>query len=101
MFNVTDKIQHYMSVQTRPKIAEHNTRGEQNKVYAISEGYYAFALVVRVVAGFAFEAGFVFAFEAGALVAALVALMAAALAAGYRVWSAPVTRSRITSSSPS
>lgn len=83
MFNVTDKIQNYGSVQTKPKLTEYNTRSQQKKVYAISEGY-AFVLVARVVVDFAFEAGFVFVFEAGALFVALIALTAAALAAGYR-----------------
>jgi len=82
VFKVTGKIQHNGSVQTKPKLAEHNTQGERNKVYGISEGH-AFALVTRVVAGFVFKAGFVFVFEAGALVAALAALTTAALATGF------------------
>ena len=87
MFNVTDKIQDHGSVQTKPKLAEHNTQDEQKNVYAVSEGH-AFVLVARVVAGFVFEAGFAFVFEAGALVAALVALTAEALAAGFQERSA-------------
>ena len=67
---------------TKPKLAKHNTRDKQKKVYAISEGH-ALVLVARVVVGFVLEVGFVFVFEAGALVAALAALAAAALAAGY------------------
>jgi len=82
VFKVTDKIQRSGSVQTKPKLAEHNTQGERNKVYVISEGH-AFVLDARVVAGFDFEAGFAFVFEEGALVTALVALTAAALAAGF------------------
>jgi len=74
--NVTDKIQHYASVQTKPKLVEHNNRDEQKKVYAINEGH-ALVLVTRVVVGF------VLVFEAGALVVALAALTAAALAAGF------------------
>jgi len=68
--------------KTKPKLAEHNTQGERNKVYRIREDH-AFVLVARVVAGFVFEAGFALVFEAGALVAALVALTTAALAAGF------------------
>lgn len=90
MFNVTDKIQHHGSVQTKPKLVEHNTQDEQKKVYAISEGY-AFVLVARVVAGFVLEAGFVF--EAGALVTTLAALTAAALAAGFREKSVSMAKS--------
>jgi len=69
-------------VATKPKLAKHNTRDKQKRVYAIGEGY-AFPLVARVVVGFVLEVGFVFVFDAGALVAPLVALTAAALAAGF------------------
>ena len=68
--------------RTKPKLAEHNTQSEQNKVYGIREDH-AFVLVARVVAGFVFETGFVFVFEAGALVTTLAALTTAALAAGF------------------
>jgi hypothetical protein len=100
VFNDTDKIQDYRSVQKKPRLTEHNIRDEQKKVYEISQGY-AFALVARAVTGFDFEAGFAFVFEAGALAVALVALTAAVLAAGYREGLASAVKSRQTLSLPS
>jgi len=82
VFNVTYKIHHYWSIQTKPKLVEHNTQDERKEVYVISGGH-AFALVARAVADFVLEAGFVFVFEAGALATAFAALTAAAFAAGF------------------